>query len=179
MKRLALLLAILPAISLAQDPGLIINGEATVTLTWQPPTQYEDGTLIAPGDIGGYVIYWNDRSRFEADGVTLRPTCQDSPAGTRTDGSCYPNVVDLTDGDAATEQLVIQLDQDVTLYFAAVAWVRSGTTPGDWSRYSGEATRELVLSIVAPPDPPVIETLELAITCTTNLPTVTCTFTVQ
>ena len=175
MKRLLYLLLALPGLVCAQDPGLIINGEATATLTWTPPTEYEDGRALPPSDIAGYVIYWSEQSRFEADGVTLRPTCSEYPVGTRTDATCYQNVLDLTDGTATTELIILTLDQDVTLHFAAAAHV----TNGDWSAYSNEASKSFTLVLESPPAAPVIQSIDMTIMCTTNLPNVTCSFDVQ
>lgn len=177
MKRFALLLALLPVFALAQTapPGVIINGEATATLQWTAPTQYEDGTALDPADIAGYVIFWSEGGRFLADGTTLRGGCTEQPEGSRNDAGCYPNVIDLSDGSSTGEQLTLSLDQDVTIFFAAV----THDTAGLWSRYSNEAAKAFTLSVTqTEPNPPVIQSVDMAITCTTNLPSVTCTFTV-
>lgn len=156
-------------------PGLIINGEATATLTWIAPTEYENGSPLAQSDIDGYVIFWSDGGRFLADGTTLRSGCTDKPEGSRNDSSCYPNVIDLSDGTSTGESLTLTLDQDVTLFFAAV----THDIGGAWSRYSNEASKAFALQIVqTEPNPPIMQSVDIDIICTTNLPTVTCTFSV-
>ena len=174
MRKLFILLALLPALAWAQDPGLIIDGEATVTLTWVPPTEYEDETFLDPADLAGYVVFWDTASRFQPD-LSFRPGCGAYPVGARNDGSCYANVLDLTDGSATTELLTLTLSEDVTLHFALVAH----TNNGQWSAYSNEATRSLVLRVDSPPGPPEQLDVEISITCTTNMPRVTCSFDVQ
>lgn len=162
----------------AQDTP-IINGQATVTLTWTPPTEYEDGTTLAASDITGYVIYYDTFSRFTAPGE-LRPGCTDQPQGTRTDASCYSNVIDLTDGSSSSEVVVLTVDQDTTFYFAATAHVLGGTVQDTWSKYSNEAEKTVTLQVdTSPPAAPVITQIDMVVTCTTNLPNVTCSFTVQ
>lgn len=161
----------------AQTP--IIDGQATVTLTWEAPTQYEDGSALAATDITGYVIYYDTFSRFTSPG-NLRPGCTDTPQGTRTDAGCYSNVIDLTDGSNTSEVVVLTVDQDTTFYFAATAHVLGGTESGSWSKYSNEAEKTVVLVIdTVPPAAPVITQVDMVISCTTNLPNVTCSFIVQ
>jgi len=175
-RRLWFVLALLlPAMAFAQTdpPGLIINGQATATLTWTAPTLYEDGTAMAPADIEGYVIFWSEGGRYLADGTTLRAGCTEYPEGSRNDATCYPNVIDLSDGTQTGEVLALTLDQDVTLFFAGVTHASNGA----WSAYSNEAAKMFVLEVTTTnPNPPVIQSIDIAITCTTNLPSVTCTF---
>ena len=40
--------------------GVVQGGPGTVTLTWQPPTQYSDGTALA---VAGYNIYYGSASQ--------------------------------------------------------------------------------------------------------------------
>lgn len=155
--------------------GVIVNGQGTATLTWTPPTQYADATDIQPGELQGYVIFWNDASRFESDGVTLRPGCAAGPVGSRNDMSCYPSVLDITSGSSTTEVLTFDLSTDVTLSFAIVAH----TSNLLWSDYSNESQKTFTLVIDAAPGPPTLETVDITMTCTTNTPGVSCEFIVQ
>jgi hypothetical protein len=175
------LIALLALPAFAQDPDLIINGQGTATITWSPPTEYTNGSPLPPADITGFVIFYHDASRFEADGTTLRSGCTASPESSRIDNSCYANTVDLTDGSSQSQQLTFQLDQDVTLYFAMTAYVRSGNTFGDWSTYSSEVSKSFTLEVTdgRPPQSPQIQSIDMTITCTTNQQLVTCTFNVQ
>lgn len=159
----------------ASAQELIISGEGTATLTWMAPTQYIDGRAIVPADLTGYVIFWNDQSRFELDGVTFRPGCAAGPVGSRNDTVCYPNVVDISDGTATTELLTFTVSTDVTLSFVIIAH----TVNGLWSDYSNELDKVFTLIIDSPPGAPILESVELLIICTTNLPDVTCDFVVQ
>jgi hypothetical protein len=43
----------------------------SATLTWQPPTQYEDGTSLTPPDFAGYKIYWGTTPGSYPNSVTL------------------------------------------------------------------------------------------------------------
>lgn len=173
-----LLLLALPAH--AQDPNLIINGVGTATITWTAPSEYTNGDPLPIADISGYVIFYNDQSRFDG-GANLRPPCTASPETSRTDPTCYPTAIDLVDGQAASQVLTFQLDQDVTLYFAMTAYVRGGNVFGDWSTYSSEVSKSFTLSVndMRPPGAPTIETIDMQIECTTNQAQVTCSFTVQ
>ncbi len=177
---LLILLLVISGTAFAQaPPGLIINGQGTATLTWTAPTEYEDGAPLALSDISGYVIFWADHSRFEADG-SFHIGCSERQTAPRTNTDCYHNAIDLIDGTAVTEAFTLTLDQDVTIYFAMLTWIRTGG-PGDLSVYSLEVTKQFVLSIdnIGPPAEPVIQTIDMMITCTTNMATVTCTFDVQ
>lgn len=158
--------------STVKAQAVIIDGQGTATLSWVAPTEYEDGNPIAVTDLTGYVIYWSDQSRFTTGG-TLRPGCSELPVGTRTDSSCYANVIDIADGQATSEAITFSLNQTTTLYFAAVAHVSSG----EWSLYSNEAMQEFVLVVDFPqPGPPTQLDLEISVTCTTDQPNVSCTF---
>lgn len=164
----------------------IIDGQATVTLSWTPPTEYEPlpgetvGAPLDPADITGYVIYYGTESRTDVAG-DFRPGCSDSPQGTRTDGSCYPNVIDLSDGSLTTVPILITVDQTTTFVFAAAAFVGAGEIANDEvSRYSNEAFKTVTLVIDSVrPGPPTSLTVDMTITCSTNLPNVTCSFTVS
>jgi len=169
MKRLLpLLLLLLPLFAPPVQAQTIINGEATATLTWTPPSLNEDGTPLAIADIAGYVIYWDTQT-----GVGR---CSTYPA-TRLD-PCYANALDTADGSASSQVMTLNLNADTTVYFAAVTYVMQDGAPV-LSRYSNETTREFTLVLQGPPNPPVIQSVDFTITCITDNPQVTCTFIVQ
>lgn len=153
-----------------------ITGTGTASLSWDRPTESEDGLALPANEIAGYVVYWGPQSRFAggANPLALRPGCSRSPA-TRTDTTCYQGVRDLLAGTTTT--LTIPLTQDVTLSFAVVAV----NTRGEWSAYSNELRKLVKLSVqsTAPPNAPVLQTLTMEVSCTTDQPTITCTFTVE
>ena len=43
----------------------------SATLSWQPPTQYEDGTPLTPPDFAGYKIYWGTTPGDYPNSVTV------------------------------------------------------------------------------------------------------------
>jgi hypothetical protein len=43
----------------------------SATLTWQAPTQYEDGTPLTPPDFAGYTIYWGTTPGNYPNSVTI------------------------------------------------------------------------------------------------------------
>lgn len=175
---LALGLLFFAAAGQAQTP--VIDGQATVTLSWTAPTMYEDGTALNPSDIGGYVMFYGTASRTDGSG-NFRPGCASGPQGTRTDTGCYPNVIDLSDGSLTSIPILIDVDQTTTFHFAAVAFVGAGNLGNDEvSVYSNEAIKTVTLVIDSVrPGPPTSTTVEMTVTCTTNLPNVTCSFIVQ
>ena len=151
-------------------PGLIINGQATATLTWQVPTQNEDGTVLNAADIAGYVLYWGD---------TPGPGNCGSYPETLLD-SCYGNALDLPDGAMVTTPLTLALNGDTTLYFAMVAYVVETDGKPVWSAYSNQISRKFVLRIATTaPAPPVLIDITMSVTCTTNQANVTCEFSVE
>lgn len=159
--------------------GQEITGEGTVTLSWTPPTEYENGDPIQPGDITGYVIYYGTESRELVDG-NFRQGCADGPQVTRTDATCYPNVIDLSDGSLTSLPVTITVSETTTFHFAAVAFVGTGSLDGrEVSRYSNEALKTVELVIdTTQPGPPTITTIDFVISCSTDLPNVTCEFSV-
>lgn len=151
---------------------MVVDGIGTAALKWTPPTTYVDGTPLEPADIAGYVVFWGEQSRFQADGSTLRMDCSNRPLNSRTDATCYPNVVDLTDGQATGRELTFQINKETTLYFS----VAVHDTSHDWSAYSNEISKPFVLSVDSPPGAPVLESITLQISCKANLPDVKCLF---
>lgn len=180
MKKLLTLILLLACGSALAQSNLIINGVGTATITFTAPTEYTNGDPLPPEDLDGFVIFYNDQSRFDAGTANLRPGCTANPAS-RTDPSCYPTALDLADGSTTSQSLTFQLSEDVTLYFAMTAYVRDGNAFGDWSTYSAEVSKSFVLQVddARPPNAPTIESIDMTITCTTNQAQVTCSFTVQ
>jgi len=161
MKRLLILLCLLlPFPSFAQ--GLIINGEATATLTWTNPIENTDGTPLT--DLAGIVLYW--------DSISGVGRCSASPE-TKLD-PCYANAIDLNDDAVTSRSITLNLDADTTIYFAGAAYNSSDVL----SAYSNESEKIFTVAINAPPNPPVIQSIDMTIICTTNLPSVTCSFNV-
>lgn len=153
-----------------RPPGLIINGEATATLTWRAPTENEDGTTLDPADIAGFVLYW---------GITS-DNCGDRPA-TLLD-ACYGNALDLLDGALVTTSLTLSLSGDTTVYFVGIAYTRDADGAPVLSAYSNEIQRVFVVSITEPtpaPSAPVLIDIVMTVTCTTNKASVTCEFSVE
>lgn len=165
MRRLPLLLCLLLPLFAApsQAQGLIINGEATATLTWTNPTENTDGSTLT--DLAGIVLYWDSQS-----GVGR---CSNAPA-VKLD-PCYANALDLNSNTVTSSAITLNLNADTTIYFAGAAY----NTNDLLSDYSSETEKIFTLVVNAPPNPPTIQSVDLTITCTTNLPGVSCTFDVQ
>ncbi len=180
MRKLLFIALLISSAAAFATSHLIINGTGTATITFTAPTEYTNGDPLPASDLSGFVIFYNDESRFEADGTTIRPGCTASPPA-RTDAACYTFALDLTDGGTTSQVLTFQLSEDVTLYFAMTAYVRTGTALGDWCVYSSEVTKSFILEITdgRPPAAPTIESIDMTITCTTDNAMVTCTFNVQ
>jgi len=75
----------------------------SVTLSWDPPTQYTDGSPLDPADIGGYILYYGTASQN------------------------YTVSVDV--GDVTTKTIAGLLDT-TTYYFVATAYDIMGTESG-------------------------------------------------
>lgn len=157
----------------AQPTGLIINGQGTATLTWQRPTTNIDGAPLAAADITGYGVFFGPQSRFSS-GTTLRAGCAATPISL-TSTTCYAGATQIAGGTTATAPITLQLSTSQTVYFALAAQ----KTGGGISPYSNEASKIFELAVDAPPNAPVLQNVAVSITCTTNDPQITCTFTVQ
>ena len=155
----------------AQDPGLIVDGQLKLTVEWIAPTKYENGTDILAGDLTGYVIYWGTESRFLADG-SLRAGCMAVPQNGPVETTCYPNVLDLTDGTALSQAITLSANQDVTFHFAMTAYTANGL----WSAYSDEVPASFVMVLSSFPGRPVIQSIQLEMSCTTNNELLRCEF---
>lgn len=160
----------------AQEP--IINGEATLTITWTPPTQNEDSTALALSEIAGYVIYW--------DVETGVGRCDPYPR--RRLDPCYSQALDLANGSLSSQTMTLNLTGDTDVFFAMAAYklVDSDDDGNDelfMSAYSGELVKQFRVDITepptSPPGAPIIQSIDIQVTCTTDTPGVTCTFEVN
>ena len=119
---------------------------ATVTASWDSPTEYCSGQALPPAAIAGYRVWWGDAARGQFDALPGNPT-PPLPSLPSCDTSTflqfsYPNVVDA--GNVNT--LVVDVGesgQERTLYFSVTAY----DTTGNESVYSAEG------SVVIPPTP--------------------------
>lgn len=163
---------LVPICTQAQPPaGLIINGQGSVTLTWTLPTTDELGNILPAGSLANLGIFYG-QSRFSS-GTTLRTGCTDRPTSLSST-LCYSGTAALLPGNATSTPLVLQLSSSQTVSFAVAALSMGGGI----SRYSNEAAKIFTLQTSAPPGAPVLNSVAVTMTCTTNLPQVTCTFTI-
>ena len=161
------LAALLSATALAQ-----VSGTGTATLSWTPPTQYEDGSPLAIEDIVGYVIFYGPESlegRCDpGEDSRPRPT-------SRTDTSCFPASVFVANGAVQSRVIDLELAEPTTMYFAAVAEAATG-----FSVYSNEATKTFTLEVDnLPPGEPMTLEVEITMECTTSEPGRTCRFVIE
>lgn len=173
MKRL-LLLALLSAPIGAFAQGVVINGQGTATLSWTRPTTNTDGSPLAQADITAYGVFFGPQSRFSS-GTTLRSGCTATPPAL-TSTTCYAGAVQIAGG--ATQGAPVTLTgitSNTRIYFA-VAAQRTG---GQISAYSNEAFKDFVVTVNAPPSAPVLQDVNVTVTCTTNDPQITCSITVE
>lgn len=158
----------------------VVTGSGTASITWQAPTESEDGLALAAGDIKGYVLFWGPDSRFAgtvANPLALRAGCTRKPIA-RASQECYPGVKDLTaSGPSLSTTVTIPLTADASLNFAVTAV----NTRNEWSDYSNELRKMVRLTVTstAPPRAPVATSVTVGVTCTTDSPTATCTFRVE
>lgn len=169
--------AVLSEVLTPPVPIPIIDGQGIATVTWRAPTQYTDNAPILPGDLKGYVIYWDLVSGV---GRCFGPTV-------KMDG-CYGNAIDLPDGAASTTPLTLTLSGDTSVFFAITAYTEkpnlAGTPATQISAYSNEVEKIFTVEVIdtsPSPDPgaPTLESVDIAITCTTDQEFLTCSFTVQ
>lgn len=184
MKKIALLSAALFVLLLSPvlnhaapvPDGVIVNGQAAASFTWTAPVDRTDGTALSPDELAGFVIYWSDAGRFLADGVTLRTGCSVKSTPDKDSTDCYSNAFDIANGVATTHQMTLNLTQDTTLFFTMAAY----DVDGNWSDYSNEVSQAFTLETqVNDPNPPILDSIQWAIDCTTNKASMTCTFTVS
>lgn len=173
MSRIVVLLFLLLT-AFTASAQLEVTGQGSATLTWVVPTEREDGQPLPITELSGYVIFYADQSRFLPDGTTLRTGCTERPSST-DDTSCYGVALNIVPGDLTTQTIFISVDQDTTLWFSMSAY----DTDGRLSTYSNEASKTITLILDSPPDAPVIQSLEMIISCTTNDPNVECEFVIS
>jgi len=189
LRRLLLVLASLAAglgaqLSLAAA-GPIIDGKGTATLTWSAPTQGV-GNVPLTSPVTGYVIFWGEQSRFgrcaNAPTTNPGPVMISNPAdkpSSKVDVACYPNHLDVSSGSTASQALILSLNKSTTVNFAIIAYLNTGSVVNDLSAFSNEVNKVFTLSVSAPPLPPVLQSVSVELSCTTDDATVTCTFTAQ
>lgn len=161
------LVAVWAGLATAQpDPGnLIIEGQGTAALSWEAPTEREDGSPLT--NLAGFVIFWGDESRVGRCASDY-PTAKD-------DASCYPASFDVMNPGATGESLVLELSETTTIYFAAIAY----DSAGELSRYSNEASKRFELVINAPPGAPTSLEVAVSMSCSTNDARITCEFVIS
>lgn len=164
-------IAALVAFGAHAQPGVIINGTGTATLTWTRPTTNTDGTPLAASAITGYGVFFG-QSRFSS-GTTLRTGCTAAPTSL-TSTTCYAGAAQIA-GTLQSSPVTLSLATSQTVYFALAAQ----RTGGAISAYSNEVARVFTLQVNAPPNAPVLQDVQVTMNCTTNDAAVTCVFTVQ
>jgi len=160
----------------AQIPeGVIVNGQGSATISWTPSTTWEGGAAMAAADRSGVVIFFGPASRFSS-GTTLRSGCAARPASL-TETSCYPSRFVVANGATVTTPVSVPLTQEAVISFAAV----TTATNGSWSNFSNEGAKRFRLTVTDTrlPGAPVLTTINITVSCTTNLPAYTCQFTVS
>ncbi len=145
-------LAVLGA-AFAQEPGVIVNGQGTASLSWQRPTQNTDGTTLPLEDIAGYRVYWGE------------------------DQANLTSMFDIGNGAVTSSEVTLSLDGPTTVYFAMTAIHVNGAE----SALSNIASKtfELEVDDGRVPNPPEALDVQISVTCETDTPGVTCSFTVQ
>lgn len=132
----------------------IINGQGTITLRWNPPTQRMDGSTLSPNEISGYRVEW---------GQTLDP-----PDGT----------FDVSEGGATTSVFTLPLSETAEILFA----MRTRDSDDQLSERSNAISRTFILDVTEdipdPPNPPQSLEVDVTVTCVAA-DGFTCTFTVQ
>lgn len=159
---LASLLLFTPAAALAQtpDPTWVYEITGTTTLRWTPPTQNVDGSVLEPGDLDSYNIYFGLASRN------------------------YSQSISVADGAAENWSFSwpVANETQISWYFAMTAL----DSDGNESVESNEIVKNVTLTITdtRPPDPPVLDSVETQWNCIIRdsdgeiVPNVSCDITV-
>jgi hypothetical protein len=157
-----------PLLAASGDP----IGTGTATLSWQPPTQNENGTPAT--DVVGYRLYWLATPN-------TRPTSCKSPpgyVGINYAPACpayYSNSTNVS-GGVLTTPLTFQLSGPTRIAFAVTAVDAAGHESG----YSNEASKTFTVAIIDDtPMPPTGLTVQFnGVSCSIEgHPELTCTFT--
>jgi len=152
MRLFLFLLLLMAGKAIAQEaPLLQING--STVLQWQAPTQNVDGSPLT--DLAAYRVYWGLQARN------------------------YTGQIEIPD-DALTSW-TLQFD---ALDPANLSWFFAMTAldaDGNESAYSNEVRKDVTFTIIdnRPPMPPVLQSVEMNLTCTTNNTFITCEVSVQ
>lgn len=146
-----LLLLLLPLTAAAQQAPLFeITG--TTTLRWQAPTQNVDGTPLE--DLCCYKIYWGEQSRN------------------------YTQELDVPDGTSTNRSFSFPLNSEgqTNWYFAMTAL----DDDGNESAYSNEILKIVTVTVTdnRPPAPPVLDEVDMQLTCIGTSTEIICTITV-
>ena len=132
-----ILLAVLALLCCASVFAQNVTGTGTATLTWTPPTQYENGDPLPLSEIERYTIYWGTASGE------------------------YTESLDVENGAVQSREIQLEVTGPTTFYFAMSAWVR-----GLESALSNEASKTIALEVEdLPPGAPQSVTVELSFSC--------------
>lgn len=143
----ALCLGFAATTALAQN----VTGTGTATLTWTPPTQYENGDPLPLSEIERYTIYWG------------------------TESGEYTESLDVENGAVQSREIELTVTGPTTFYFAMSAWAR-----GLESDLSNEASKTITLEMQdLPPGAPQNVTVELSFSCETTEAGRTCRVVVE
>lgn len=113
----------------------------SITLSWTPPTEREDGTLIAPGEIAGFNIYYGTAAGdyiYDIDvpvGVLADPL---APSYTVPDlDTCTIYYLVMTTYDSDGRESLYSEEVILTALYSPVVTPQQGAEPGtlqlDWS----------------------------------------------
>lgn len=128
-----------------------ITSTGTVNLSWEAPTENTDGSPLT--DLAGYKLYWGHDNN-----------CTD-----------FPNELDLNDPSAVNHQLNVTLTQTTSYCFNITAY----NVKGQESDPSNSAEKTLTFNINYPPNPPVLQSIDMTFNCTTDVVGLTCSVTVE
>lgn len=146
------ILLLLPLTAAAQAaPLYTIQGDTSVS--WVAPTENVDGTPLT--DLAGFKIYWGEQTRN------------------------YTQSMDVDDSGAVSETFSFPLDSENQLnWFIAMTALDED---GNESAYSNEILKVVTVTITdnRPPKPPVLEEVQMDLTCIGSSADIVCTISVQ
>ena len=146
-----ILLAVLALLCCASVCAQTVTGTGTATLTWTPPTQYENGDPLPLSEIERYTIYWG------------------------TESGEYSASVDVENGAVQSREIDLEVTGPMQIYFALTAWAH-----GLESALPNEASKTIALELEdLPPGPPQSVTVELSFSCETTEAGRTCRVVVE
>src|SRR5690606_5509726 len=103
-----ILLAALALLCCASVFAQNVTGTGTATLTWTPPTQYENGDPLRLSEIERYTIDWGTASGE------------------------YTESLDVENGAVQSREIELTVTGPTTFYFAMTAWARGLEWPMSW-----------------------------------------------